>query len=175
MKLSVAIRSGLTGALRFRGRASRAEYWLFLPVGLLLPAAAMTVLTLAGASFGPILITGFAALLPLIAVTCRRALDSGETPEATLLPAMDLLLLILTLWIGHGVITPLLAALSDADGPTGFSIAVVYWAAMLIFTAAAFYFFVTGLVRGTALFSQMAEPSQPGPNTYGPNPFEVQQ
>lgn len=175
MKLSFAIRSGLTGALRFRGRASRAEYWLFLPVGLLLPAAAVAILGLIGAPFGAILIAGVAALLPLIAVTCRRALDSGEAPEATLQPTMDLLLLLLTVWLGYRTIPPLWLSLADADGPAGFSIAVTLWAAILIFTAAAFYLFVTGLVRGTALFSQMAEPSQPGPNTYGPNPFEVQQ
>ncbi|MFD1881975.1 DUF805 domain-containing protein [Paracoccus pacificus] len=175
MNITSAITAGFAGTFRWKARATRAEYWLFLPVGLLLPALTMTAVTALGFGVGIAIVAGLAALLPLVAVTSRRALDTGATIAATLEPTLDLIGLIGWVWLTRMTGTSLYAALNAADGPAGFGTMWLFLITMPVMVLIGLSIFLRGLIRGAALFSQMAEPSQPGPNKYGPNPSEVQQ
>lgn len=175
MNITTAIIKGLTGTLRWQGRARRAEYWLFLPFGLLLPVLAMAGAQALGYGGWVSVLAGLALLMPLVAVTCRRALDSGATIAATLTPATDLLAFLAGVWLTQQLGTALLAGLQHEDGPAGFGLMILFVIVMPVMAAITFRFFLSGLLHGSALFSQMAAPSQPFANRYGANPFEVQQ
>lgn len=174
MKITTAITRGLAGTLCWKGRASRTEYWLFLPVGLALPMLAIAAARGFGHDIWTAIVTGLVALLPLVALTSRRALDSGETIWATVEPTLNLLALLGWIWLTGRVKAWFDHAFIGADGPPGFGLAIVFWITMPIMALITLRIFLSGLIGGAALFSQMAEPSQSGANRYGPNPSEVQ-
>lgn len=165
----------LIRSLDFSSRASRREYWCFLPVGIALPVLAALLARLSGMS--PLFATTFAvpALLPLAAVTARRLADSGARPSGVLAPSMDLAGLFLScvaLEAAHDAFVPFLNA---SDGPAGAAIHAGYLLVMAFAGLLALRFLISGLITGLPLVSQMAEPSRPGPNRFGPNPIEVTQ
>ncbi|WP_227284377.1 DUF805 domain-containing protein [Boseongicola sp. H5] len=175
MTAGKAIRAGLRKAFQFSGRSCRAEYWWFLPVGLAIFAAGLVLASLAlpEHSWQVKVGTALVALLPICAVSCRRLADTGEARIAFDEPAKALAGFLLASWASGALTSWANDATAGADGPAGFVVFLFWGSGMIVLVPVAIHQFATGLILGSALFSQMAEPSQPGPNMYGPNPHEV--
>jgi uncharacterized membrane protein YhaH (DUF805 family) len=157
-----AIRTGIAKSFQFSGRASRSEYWWFLPVGVALPLVAMLVAQALWPNLGFLArcIIFFATLLPLMAVTRRRLLDSGEAPAWFETP---LAALVWSLASGWAIVSLSAWARASwdagADGPTGFGVFVAWLLGNALLLPIFAQNFVVGFVTGIALFVQMAAPS----------------
>ena len=158
-----AIRTGLARSFQFSGRASRAEYWWFLPVGISLPVAALVLAKVVAPDLGYFALCAvfLVALVPLMAVTRRRLLDSGETPVWFETPLLALLWSLASGWallsLSHWAFAQWDAG---ADGPGGFGV----WVTWLLGNAVLIPIFaqqlLLGFVAGIALFGQMAAPTK---------------
>lgn len=174
MTFSDAIRTCFRKYVTFSGRATRPEYWwfiLFVIVGGIVAAALDGMLfgattTQVGPndvtieSNGPIAsLFSLATIIPILAVGWRRMHDTGRSGLYLLYPIL--------VWIG-------IASFASFAGVTG---------ALFAGNFAAVFGGLVGVVMMIsmiiAIFSPLiviwwlTRPSQPGPNTYGPNPNEV--
>ena len=157
MRFTDSIKTCFRKYVDFTGRAQRSEYWWFL----LFTFAGSIVLGII-ASFAPVLqflewVFSLAVLLPSLAVTARRLHDTNRTGWWILLP------------IGLGLAGIVAGAVvgvfvSDDDG----------WriiASVFLSVAGG----LLGLVVGyLVLLNFLIQPSDPGPNRYGPSPMQHQ-
>ena len=179
MGFGSAISKCLSSYATFSGRASRAEYWWFFLFLTLAGAVASlidwqfftTTATVAGAggtqvttsvSYRPVhSIVTLALFLPHLAVAFRRMHDTGRSGLYVFLPFLMMLTALAVIVFGIG-----LADLFASGGSLD-----------ILFTR------LTGLTMIPILLILVASPllvlwwltrpSQPGPNAYGPNPYEV--
>lgn len=170
-----AIKSGFAKSFDFSGRASRSEYWWFLPIGVLTPASALLLWnSLPGDAtnwIGALIV--FVTLIPLLAVTTRRLRDTGEPADNVRLPTLQLIGLVMTLLVWRGFHMWAVNGFETADGPGGFGLMIVFSLGSAAFFFVAFRFLVLGLITGTALFSQMAAPPRETKHNCTSNPNEV--
>lgn len=163
MRPKQAIATGFVRSFQFSGRASRAEYWWFLPVGLALPAAVLAGLWLwaPGLSLPARLALSGPALLPLAAVTMRRLIDTGHRAEDMHPPTGALVLFLTGLLAFEGFSAWADAAIAAAGSPGGFFLALVLMPLLLALLAGLGLVFLYGAVTGASLFGHMLLPSHP--------------
>jgi uncharacterized membrane protein YhaH (DUF805 family) len=159
-----AIRTCLAKSFQFSGRASRAEYWWFLPIGLALPVAALW-LSAATQPNQPVWVhtaCAFLGGLPLMAVTRRRLADTGESPHQFETPFAALIGFLACLWAAYSLNKWAFDAWSSgADGPSGFGVMIIWLLGLAAIIPIIIKNFLVGLIYGSALFSQMAAPTLP--------------
>ena len=161
-----SITTCLRKSFDFSGRATRAEFWWFAPVGVTLPVIACVFLqpeVNSTSALGVKMLMFLLFAMPLNAAASRRFHDTNEPHDE--------------LWRGIGpTIGTIFAAYFASFGlfaiSTGWGMAIgilVFIPSSLIFAVCLF------LAPGTlgATFGQLLVPSTPGPNRYGPNPLEV--
>ncbi|QJF52460.1 DUF805 domain-containing protein [Roseobacter ponti] len=167
MTFSEAVRSSFRQYATFSGRASRAEYWFFflfcLLGGLISGLFENTLNRAFGEDQGPTILSGtfnLITFLPGLAVAWRRMHDSGRSGLLFLYPLLVLIGLgtIATLTGSFGELLPGSDGTPPFEGPAAIIVSL-----MMIVMALTPLVFLWWLTR----------PSQPGPNTYGPNPHEV--
>ncbi len=170
-----AIKTGLRKSFTFKGRASRSEYWWFLPVGIAVPAILLFGLRFIAPESAPWIyfICLFIGLIPLVSVTARRAHDSGQNIDSVWIPTKELIGFLLTASAAYSFHNWATQVFDTMDGPAGFGMTILYWPTIVFLLSLTLRFLIVGFLTGTALFSQMAYSSQPHTNTYGPNPNEV--
>lgn len=175
MSFRDAIKTCFRKYVTFSGRASRPEYWWFLPVGALFPKVSVFAAYQIVPTLHPLIAVFFAAitLLPLVAVTTRRLRDTGEQAQSITIPLNALLSLIALSYVWFVFHSWSVNVLAVSDGPSGFGHMILWLTGSFFFAAFAIRFFVLGLITGTALFSQMAMPSDFDPTSN--NSSEVQQ
>jgi uncharacterized membrane protein YhaH (DUF805 family) len=161
MSFTDAIKTCFRKYVTFSGRASRPEYWWFLPVGILFPTLIVVAAYAAIPAIHPLISISIAAvtLSPLVAVTSRRLRDTGERSQGLLIPLNALISLIALSCFWYLYHTWAVNGLALSDGPSGFGLMVFWLLGSFLFAAFAIRFFILGLITGTALFSQMAMPS----------------
>jgi uncharacterized membrane protein YhaH (DUF805 family) len=100
-----AIETCIKKSFKFSGKASRPEYWWFLPIGVLLPIAALAALQWLYPSLSSLLlgVVFLIALLPLMSVTKRRLTDSGENGVWFETPLVALVLFLAAIWAITGL------------------------------------------------------------------------
>jgi uncharacterized membrane protein YhaH (DUF805 family) len=158
-----AIRTGLARSLQFSGRASSAEYWWFLPVGLALPITALLLARVVAPGLGhlALCVLFLAALVLLMAVTRRRLLDSGETPVWFETPLLALLWCLMS---GCAIASLSSWAIAQweagADGPSGFGVWMCWLFGHAVLISIFLHHVFLGFVTGIALFGQMAAPTE---------------
>lgn len=171
-----AIRTCFAKSFQYSGRASRAEYWWFLPVGLFVPVAALMLLNEANPDT-PTLLRGlvfFLTLSPLMAVTRRRLTDTGEGSTWFETPLMALVFVLALVWAMVGLTHWALDPLQDgANGPGVLGILIILLVGFSVLVPAFLHQFFLGLMTGSALFSQMAAPSRQVKFSHRPNPTEA--
>ncbi|GLS88109.1 hypothetical protein GCM10010873_30830 [Cypionkella aquatica] len=168
-----AIGTCLRKSFQYSGRASRAEYWCFLPVGLILPMAALAMLNQAMPD-SPTLLRGlvfFLTLSPLMAVTRRRLTDTGEASFWFETPLMALVFALTSVWAIVGLTNWALDPLRDGPGMLG--VLLIWLTGVCVLIPAFLHQFFLGLITGSALFSQMAAPSRQVKFSHRPNPTEA--
>jgi len=169
-----AIKTGLAKSFQFSGRATRAEFWWFAPIGILLPVLISyassrlvdpsTPLSL----LWPTVLTVI-ALTPLAAAGSRRLQDSGQHGQDIFFPLGPILgaLLCTTLMTSVGA-----AALTSMI--TMFVPGMVIGA--ILFIVLGLFLLILpliGLFSLGPIIGQLIVPSEPDTNQYGPNPNEV--
>ncbi|NJM84433.1 MAG: DUF805 domain-containing protein [Tabrizicola sp.] len=163
MRPAQAIRTGLARFFRFSGRASRSEYWWFLPVGISLPITALLIARAFASDLGypALCIVFLVALVPLMAVTRRRLLDSGGAAVWFEAPLAALLWCLASGWALVSLSNWAFAAWdAGADGPAGFGIWIAWLLGNAILIPVFAQNFLVGFVTGIALFGQMAAPTK---------------
>jgi uncharacterized membrane protein YhaH (DUF805 family) len=150
----------------FSGRASRAEFWWFAPVGLCIPILV--------ALFAPPQITNWVTLaikVLTVAVACAPFTSAASRRfQDTDAPYQDF-------WVGIGPTLGLIVS-GWVLGLALFGVSTIIFALPgLIIGIPAGLAFLTCLVLAPGTFGttlgQLLVPSSPGPNRYGPNPREV--
>ena len=175
MRPTQAITTCFRKSLQFSGRASRSEYWWFMPVGVMLPfgalwLAATVVPDATTLALGSIF---FLTLLPLMAVTKRRLNDSGRPSTWFETPLMALIFFLAALWAAVSLSGWAYAAWGNgADGPSGFGVMLCWVFGNAILIPMIAYQFFTGLISGSMLFSQMVAPSVSPINSNSPTKSE---
>ncbi|MDU9005835.1 DUF805 domain-containing protein [Sedimentitalea todarodis] len=178
MTFTTAVKTCLGKYVTFSGRAPRAEYWWFFLFILLVSFIASLIdwtfftsvvsvsgdagsATMAHSSQPAQSVVGLAVVLPHLAVAWRRMHDTGRSGLYVLLPMLMIVGTALVLLFGIGL----------ADHFSGrHSIDVLLTrATLLVFIPAMFVLIVSPLL----VLWWLSRPSQPGSNTYGPNPYEV--
>ncbi len=163
-----AIRTGFAKSFQFSGRASRPEFWWFAPFGFAPPLIGGLQMSWFNMDFWGIWRVAVLALLslPLLAAMSRRLQDVGEPGHDALYPFMPFIML----WIGYQVTywfifgaAPLLGGIALAFG----------WIALVLFIPLYLFAIVVSLNLAATVIGTMIISSMPGPNGYGPNPFEV--
>lgn len=176
MTLTDAIRTSLVRSFRFSRRASRAEFWRFFPIGLLLPVLAGSVGFIAGLPVWSILAIAATSALPLFAVGARRLQDTGEAGKHAVAPwACFAASVLLGSWSykSLSMVSWAFAQPEPPDGPGGFAFAAIYGYGGGFLGLISAILMLVFLFRITPAFAQTLLPSQPGANKYGPNPNEV--
>ncbi|AEI95054.1 DUF805 domain-containing protein [Roseobacter litoralis] len=168
MTFTQSIKTCFRKYFTFSGRASRSEYWWFFLFtilgGLFFGFIEGVINGASGTPGGPTLLSGafnLATFIPTLAVGWRRMHDSGRSGVYLFYPLIAIVGL--SIFIGLFGGTELLTSSDPASLFEGaFGIIVII---SLIIVALSPFIVVFWLTR----------PSQPGPNTYGPNPHEVSQ
>jgi len=171
-----AIETCIKKSFKFSGKASRPEYWWFLPIGVLLPIAALAALQWLYPSLSSLLlgVVFLIALLPLMSVTKRRLTDSGENGVWFETPLVALVLFLAAIWAITGLNEYVSSAFdAGAEGAIGLGVAIIWWLGLAILVPVALHQFLIGFIYGTALFLQMTVPSKSENKSSGPNPNEV--
>lgn len=172
-----AVRLALRRALTLSGRAARAEFWW---VALAFAGLAVLLIAVNTVLFGPLVVTGpegtrviygvgrwgglvlLVALLPLVAVGCRRLHDTGWSGWWLLAPvALQFLLVWGSALLALGPAR--LVEMMRAPGGASFQITGALATAFVILILAAW----------ARLILRLARPGDAGPNRFGPNPLEV--
>lgn len=141
MDFSEAIVTGFRKFVTFRGRAERAEYWLWVLFSVLVIIGLTFVdILVFGISTGPLsTIATLALILPGLAATARRLHDADRPAWWIMLPIGPLIGVILVTTV---VASPLLLVIAVAGALIGFII----------------------------LLLMMVTPGTPGPNRFGSEP-----
>jgi len=171
MSFPQAIRTCFSKYATFSGRARRKEYWyfiLFIFLGSLTTRFVDSVLfgtvvldtaptEIAASGDGPVAsLFGLLILIPALAAGWRRMHDSGRSGLYVLYP--------LIIMIGIGVFAGVIGGFEPLlDGNFGAALA---GGSVLILGVAFFVLFLSPLL----VLWWLAQPSQPGPNAYGPDP-----
>lgn len=179
MIFTTAAKTCFRNYFTFSGRASRAEYWYFFLFILILSFIAQLIdwtfftsvvsvssdtgsATVAHSSQPVQSVVSLAVFLPHLAVAWRRMHDTGRSGLYALLPMLMILGTVLVLFFGNGL----------ADQFYGnHSLDVFFTRATLLVLIPAM---IVLIVSPLLVLWWLSRPSQPGPNTYGPNPYEVQ-
>jgi uncharacterized membrane protein YhaH (DUF805 family) len=161
-----AITTCLAKSFQFSGRASRSEFWWFAPIGLGLPIAAVVLLPPDVNSieifFTKVAILGL-LLVPFNAAVARRFHDTGAHQ--------------VEFW--HGICPTLGVVVSGYGLAFGLFAISTIWGVVIgvTFTVPSFLLLLVSLVMAPGMLGltigRLLTPSNPGPNTYGPNPLEV--
>ena len=180
MTFTSAIRTCLRKYFTFSGRAPRAEYWWFMLFILLLSfVTSLADILLFGAgrpqaegvgdqaeinatngvSLGQIV--GWAIVVPMLSAGWRRMHDTGRSGLFLLYPYIVVVGLVM-----FNSAYESLAAFMTADGMQTLTIVAAFIA---VLAAAVF------IISPFLVIWWLIRPSQPGPNEYGPNPYEVSQ
>ena len=172
-----AIITCLKKSVSFKGRASRSEFWWFVPIGVLSPILLLMALSATGLHILIVIPLIWLSALPLFAVGSRRLQDTGEAGEDAYKPwaffAIFALLASFSFKSG-GLVEDAFASDTPPDGPAGLAFTFVYfWGGTVLIGVLALISLVVFLIQITPAFAQTLVPSQPGPNKYGPNPNEV--
>jgi uncharacterized membrane protein YhaH (DUF805 family) len=145
----------------FSGRAPRAEYWwyvLALIVAFIVVGIAESILGVHHMilySYGPLsALLWLATIVPSLAVGVRRLHDTNRSGWWMLLPIIPYSLAIV---LGGAA----MMAGAAAGGGAG----------MMAGAGVAGLFMLIGLICGLVLLFFMVQPSAPGDNRYGPNPY----
>ncbi|WP_220799290.1 DUF805 domain-containing protein [Roseobacter sp. OBYS 0001] len=191
MTLTESVKTCFRKYFTFSGRASRSEYWKFWLFWLLINVALVLVNS---AIFGPVheigvgtwtapdgtqtvepfnntIYTGgifanvfsLAVLVPGVAVACRRLHDIGRSGWWQVMPFALIFVVtgaVIVMSVGW---TAFLAGFNTPGGITVQNPSGAVFAILLILGSFAILLF------------WLCKKSQPGPNTYGPNPHEVSQ
>jgi uncharacterized membrane protein YhaH (DUF805 family) len=144
----------------FTGRAPRAEFWWFV-LGLVIVAIVLRIIeSILGIghmflyTYGPLtLLFRLATIVPGLAVGVRRLHDTGRTGWWVVLPIIPLCIAV---FFGG-------TAMLGAAAGSGMGM-------MAGAGIAALFMFVAGIAALVLLFFYI-QPSQPGSNQYGPNPY----
>ncbi|MEM1386777.1 MAG: DUF805 domain-containing protein [Pseudomonadota bacterium] len=148
----------------FSGRAPRAEYWYFalfcVLISLVLGLVETTINAITGTADGPTLLSGafaFVTLVPSLAAGWRRMHDTGRSGLSLFYPLIVLI----------GIMTYIAIVI----GPEALSAGEIQATGLnaLILTLA----FFVALISPILVIWWLTRPSEPGPNQYGPNPYEV--
>jgi uncharacterized membrane protein YhaH (DUF805 family) len=170
-----AIKTCFAKSFQFSGRARRAEYWWFLPTGLSVPVSALWLQNMLWPDLhGLLRIAVFLfALLPLMAVTSRRLVDTGEAAIGFEIPAKALILFLVTCW-GLGALSDWFdtALIAGADGPSGFGMMLVFLLGAVFILPFAIVQLCVGFASGSALFGQMTAPSN---TSFCPTEFNLRE
>ena len=177
MTFATAVRTCLARYVTFSGRASRSEYWYFflfvftvqLIAGVvdgMLFGTSTTVVTKTGTTTVAVVpapvrsVVGLALFLPNLAAAWRRMHDTGRSGGFLLLPSLLALVAAAILVLGIGT-----ASLFDGGRLdrllTGTTLLIVIPFGLVV------------LVSPLLVLWWLTRPSQPGANSYGPNPHEV--
>ena len=160
MTFADAIRTCFRKYVTFSGRATRPEYWYFLPVGCLWLLLAHGIAAILHVEPWTYIVIMTIALLPLLAVTTRRLRDSGADLSGVRIPTQALVGFIAFGWASIEFFLWWTTGMALSDGPAGFGSMFFGWFVMPILGFGAIHFFLLGLLTGPALFAQMASPSK---------------
>lgn len=166
-----AITTCLRKSFQFSGRASRSEYWWFLPIGIVVPFTALWFLASLRPDTSTFALgsTFFLTLSPLMAVTKRRLNDAGSPSTWFETPLMALAFFLAALWASVSLTNWAFGAWENgADGPAGFGVMIFWGLGHLVLIPVILQQFFVGLITGSALFSQMASPSRSATKSHGP-------
>jgi uncharacterized membrane protein YhaH (DUF805 family) len=173
-----AIKTCFSKYVTFSGRAPRTEYWYFFLFLLLLSLFASaidwmfftTVVSVGGdagsatvaQSSQPVQsLVSLAVFLPHLAVAWRRMHDTGRSGLYALLPML--------LILGAGFVLLFGIGLADHFAANHSLDVFLTRATLIVLIPTLIVLFVSPLL----VLWWLSRPSQPGPNTYGPNPHEV--
>jgi uncharacterized membrane protein YhaH (DUF805 family) len=162
-----AILTGLARSLDFSTPANRTEYWWFLPAGLALPVLAFLIVRTFWPDTHALMQMGIAlgALVPQMAVTCRRLKDSGKGRCGFDIPFQALISTCVVGWMVWALNNFFFSAIAaGADGPTGFGLFIFWCLGSLLLLPLLMQQLLIGGIHGSALFSHMTMPTKPGPN-----------
>ena len=161
--------------MTFSGRASRSEYWWFLPIGILLPIVVLILLT----NFWPdlpiwqVAIISFLFLFPQMSVTARRLHDTCQPSSDIDVPTYALIGLIFCIVAYLEISVWLDSLMMIDDPPNALGLILLMGSVFIVGFVASLVFLLVGMATGIPLFSQMILPSHQKTNRYGPNPHEV--
>ena len=176
MTLKEAVRTCFSKYVTFSGRASRSEYWYFV-LFVILGSIACSILdtiffgsamvetgpgefSASTSSNGPInAIFSLATLLPSLSAGWRRMHDTGRSGFFLLYP----LIVMIGIFTFVGFLSgfPTLMA-GDFSGIIGGTSSVILFIAVIVL-----------IISPLLVLWWLTRPSQPGTNTFGPNPHEV--
>lgn len=158
MTFVAAIQSGFRNYARFKGRASRSEYWWWTLFTLVVQAATSGF----GDAIGGLVSLGI--LLPSLAVQVRRLHDTNRKGWWILWPLVSLGVAVIAFIVAAIASTTEFSDPSDwdpvqsLDGASGWAIAVITIAV------------IAALVTGIANLVFTVQRSQPTENRFGPPP-----
>ncbi|EKE45600.1 hypothetical protein OCGS_0217 [Oceaniovalibus guishaninsula JLT2003] len=185
MTFAAAIKTCLRKYATFSGRAPRSEFWWFVLFAFLCSVAAgildtalftpdhgkevfrsvqpgdpTTIVVDTGRNDGPLSLTvSLALLVPHLAAGWRRMHDTGRSGLRLLYPLIVMAGMLMFIGLVAGF-EPLLAG--DTAAVFAGGVGIVMAMAMFVF-----------LISPLLVLWWLTNPSQPGPNSYGPNPHEV--
>ncbi|WP_171136483.1 DUF805 domain-containing protein [Ruegeria sp. HKCCC1038] len=178
MTFSDAIRTCFSKFFTFSGRAARPEYWFFFLFMVIWNIIAGIIdwqfftqvstsqtdssTSVTATSSQPVQsIVGLIVFFPHLAVAWRRMHDTGRSGLFALLPILLILGAFAVLIFGIGL---------ASSFQHGGSLDILFTrATLLIVIPTLIVLFVSPLL----VLWWLTRPSQPGPNKYGPNPYEV--
>lgn len=170
MRPAHAIKIGFTKSFQFSGRASRSEFWWFVPVALVPPVLASHKMSWYNLEFWGIWRVGILILLslPLLAAMSRRLQDIGEPGHQAIFPFMPFILF----WLAYQAIYWFSAATVFTGHATGLGVAI----GILALIAFGFVYVgavIAALFTTASIIGMMLVASDPRSNRYGPPPSEV--
>ena len=162
-----AIRTGFAKSFQFSGRASRPEFWWFAPFGFALPLIGGLQMSWFNMDFWGIWRVAVLALLslPLLAAMSRRLQDVGKLGREAMYPFVPFVML----WVGFQMYYWLI--FTPAIGSN--LMLVLSYLTLVLFFVLYPLAMIASLILATSIIRKMLNSSIPGPNRYGPNPFEV--
>ena len=161
-----AITTCLRKSFQFSGRATRSEFWWFLPLPVLTVAATIGVVDrFNGLANDAFLFSMLFILFPslsfvMIAAGTRRLVDAGSSFSRLFQVGF---LVVLTAYFGCGALAITMKLLFGASDESLMALGFV----------AVFICLPVALLLLLCFAAPLAAPSSPGPNRYGPNPLEV--
>ena len=176
MTFKEAVRTCFSKYVTFSGRASRSDYWyfvLFVILGSIVCNIVDTILfgtatvetgpgeiNASASTNGPInALFSLATLLPSLAAGWRRMHDTGRSGLFLLYPLIVMIGIITFVGFLSGF--PALMA-GDFSGIIGGTSAIILVVAVIVL-----------IISPLLVLWWLTRPSQPGTNTFGPNPHEV--
>ena len=170
MRPAQAIKIGFTKSFQFSGRASRSEFWWFVPVALVPPVLANLKMSWSNFEFWGIWRVGILILLslPLIAAMSRRLQDVGEPGHQAIFPFMPFVLF----WLAYQVIYWFSTAAVFTGLATGLGM-VIGILALIAFGFVYVGTVIAALFTTASIIGMMLVASNPRSNRYGPPPSEV--